>query len=185
MGRPKLLLPWGDGMLIDQVLRAWTESTVDRVVIVIRSDDTELLRACRAHSVDVLQPEVEPADMKASVKFALGFLQKCAQPSSKDRCFIAPADLPTLTSKLIDRLAAEPSEGAGIVVPKFGSRVGHPALMSWPVTSQVFSLSDDEGVDRIVERESKRFVAFPAADAVGDVDTPDEYDAALKNEPLA
>lgn len=182
MGQPKLLLPWGSGKLIDRVLEAWTSSRVDHVVVVIRRDDAELCRACERWPVNVVQPATEPPDMKASVQVGLRHLASQYRPADDDRCFIAPADLPALSSKLIDRLIQTDSDTSTIVVPQFGERQGHPALLPWKMTGEVFQLADDEGVDRLVARHSKAVVEFAAQEAVNDVDTPQEYRQALETE---
>ncbi len=185
MGQSKLLLPWPTddrpyGTLIDSVLSAWTSSCVTGVVVVVRADDEQLAAACRKWPVTLLQPETPPADMKASVQFAIQHMIDLYQPKATSRCFLAPADLPTLTHYIIDHLAATPYDRERIVVPAFGSRQGHPALLPWAMMSEVFTLSDDQGIDQIVKRHSTTIVSFPAADLVDDIDTPDEYEAALK-----
>ena len=185
MGRSKLMLPWPtpaqpDGLLIDSVLRAWTSSCVTRIVVVVRADDEPLAAACRRWPVTLLQPEKPPIDMKASVQLAVSFLNDVYQPGATSRCFVAPADLPALTHEIIDCLAATPFDSERIVVPSFGSRQGHPALLPWTMMSEVLTLADDQGIDQIVKRHDKTTISFPAANLVDDIDTPDEYEAALK-----
>jgi molybdenum cofactor cytidylyltransferase len=181
MGQPKLLLPWSHGKLIDQVLEAWTSSRVSHVVVVVRRDDPELCRACERWPVVVVRPEDPPGDMKASVQIGLRYLESQFQPTANDRCFIAPADLPTLTSKIIDRLIDTESDFSSIVVPQFGDRQGHPALVPWEITGEIFQLAEDEGVDRVVQRHKKTAVPFAPEDAINDVDTPEEYQRALQS----
>lgn len=181
MGQPKLLLPWGTGKLIDHVLEAWTSSRVNHVVVVLRSDDPELSRACARWSVGIVQPEDPPGDMKASIRIGLRYLETQFQPTANDRCFIAPADLPTLTSKTIDRLIDAESDSSNIIAPRFGDRWGHPALLPWEMTSEIFQLADNHGVDRVVQRHKKTAVQFAAEEAITDVDTPDEYQRALRD----
>ena len=180
MGQPKLLLPWRDARLIDHVLAAWTSSQVSRVVVVIRSDDVELSHACERWPVDTALAEDPPRDMKASIQIGLRHLESQYQPTTGDRCFIAPADLPTLSSKIIDRLIHEDSDSSTIVVPQFGDRQGHPTLLPWPMTEEIFHLGDDEGVDRLVARHKKLGVPFAAHEVIEDVDTPQQYREALR-----
>lgn len=175
MGTAKLLLPWGNGLLIDQVLQAWTGSRVSQIVVVVRKDDRELTAACRNHRVRVVHPEVDPRDMKESVQCGLRAIESVFRPGIRDRCFIAPADLPTLSSDIIDRLIATESDESTIVLPQFGAKPGHPALLPWPMTAEVFQLGEDEGVDRLVKRCDTRAVQFSDDRRVMDVDTPEEY----------
>jgi molybdenum cofactor cytidylyltransferase len=176
MGRPKLLLPWGDGLLIDQVLGAWTLSGVSDVIVVVRKDDSRLTEACRGRSARVVHPPTDPVDMKESVQNGLLAIEELCAPSPQDRCFIAPADLPTLTSEIVDRLIAAPSTPSRIVVPQFGDKQGHPALLPWPLTREIFDLGPRQGVDCVVKRHPKLAVPFDRKDLVMDVDTPDQYE---------
>ena len=181
MGQPKLLLPWRNGRLIDQVLEAWTSSQVNHVVVVVRCDDPELYRACERWPVKIVQPEDPPRDMKASIQIGLRHLKSQFQPTAGDRCFIAPADLPTLSSQLINRLMGADADSSTIIVPRFGDKQGHPALLPWEMTSEIFRLADDEGVDRVVARHQKIAIPFAAEQAINDVDTLEEYQAALRS----
>jgi molybdenum cofactor cytidylyltransferase len=42
MGRPKLLLPWGDTTVIGQIIRHWRGLDANQIAIVVRPNDTEL-----------------------------------------------------------------------------------------------------------------------------------------------
>ena len=54
----KLLLPWKNASVIDQVLLAWTESHADRVVVIVLKDDAQLQKACRRWpNADLVIPE--------------------------------------------------------------------------------------------------------------------------------
>ncbi len=196
MGQSKLLLPWGETTIIDQVLQAWTTSRVCKVVVVVRQDDLQLQAVCDRWPVSVVAVEPEPRDMKASIQIGLRYLIEHANPRDHDRCFIAPADLPTLSSQIIDALIIDAliidaqiiellssenpttaeSEAAKIVVPQFGDRPGHPALLPWPLTREIFALAEDEGINRIVDRCAKRFVPISAEQRVTDVDTLEQYE---------
>ena len=205
MGQPKLLLPFRDGTVLDAVLGAWTASRVDVVVAVVRADDCELQNACRRWPLEVVCPDEDPADMKASVLVGLRWIEVNCEPSAADACFVSPADLPRIESSVIDRLidtwldaerscdangkaATDRKAGVDIdanmsvgcdfgslVMPQFGDRVGHPALFPWPATRMIDELTKDEGIDRIVKRQPKRMVAFPAGKRFSDIDTPEDY----------
>ena len=94
MGQHKLLLPWKSGAIIDAVLGAWSDSCVDRIIVVMRQSDQALRDACGAWDADIVCPEVDPVDMKASIQAGLTFLQREYSPTAADRWMVAPADLP-------------------------------------------------------------------------------------------
>ncbi len=210
MGQHKLLLPWparqssirscspdsqaadtqssgrpAISTVIDQVLEAWTTSQVAETIVVIRRDDEALCDACRRWPVTIVHPHEATEDMKGSVCVGLQLLISRGTPLTGSRCFIAPADLPGLTSQVIDRLIAMQAEADKILIPRFGhslevSTAGHPALVPWELTAEIFSLGPQAGVDSLVKRHPQEFVLFPPELAVSDIDTPAEYQAALK-----
>lgn len=184
MGKPKLLLPWPSSdapgaRVIDRVLKTWTDSCVDKVVIVVRRDDTELRSACESWPVDVACPDSPPADMKASLLFGLQWIDRQYGAQRENWCFVAPADLPTLKTSVVNELADQRRPDTYLLVPKFGTHQGHPVLFRWKTLSEIKTLPDNEGLNVVVDQTPKRVIQFSAADDVTDVDTPHEYDQAL------
>lgn len=175
MGCPKLLLPWGDGLVIDRVLKAWTDSRVARVVIIVRRDDHPLRDACGRWPVTILQPPDDPPDMKASLRYGMQHLSEHESPAAGDGCFVSPADLPTLSSVVIDRLLEAYISHPGVTVPRFGTKSGHPPLLPWSICAEIDRLEADEGMDALIGRCGPRFVDFPATWATPDIDTPEDY----------
>ena len=192
MNRPKLLLPWPTksnphGLLIDAVLGAWTSSLVDTTVVVVKEEDDALLQACQRWPVQIVTAKHRPADMKSSIQIGIRWLQSANNPVSLDRLFIAPADIPNLNADLIDRLiqeCLEPSfstQLSSVLVPKFGNATGHPVSLPWQLAMEILALGKDEGVNSITRRHPKIEIIFPPHKRVDDIDTPQEYELALRN----
>jgi molybdenum cofactor cytidylyltransferase len=202
MGEPKLLLPWPLAIeanapsalsrpaqtglpiatrLIDSILHAWTSSRVIEVLMVIRRDDDELLRAIKDWNVSVVRPEIPSRDMKESIQHGLVHLQQ-RKLAPNDCCFIAPADLAGLTSSMINRLIDVEGDESTIVVPSYGGRPGHPSRLPWGLTNEIFRLGEDEGLNRMIERHCRLEIEFPAELRPRDLDTPAEYEVALQSE---
>jgi molybdenum cofactor cytidylyltransferase len=193
MGEPKLLLPVAGQPLIARTLAAWERSRVDRIVVVVRPGDQALADAVRdvskskvegrASKVEVVIPEVSPADMKASVQAALKHIEREHAPSEADAFVVAPADMPTLSTAIIDRLIerhrAVPAPS--IIVPTILEERGHPVLFSWTLAGEVFDLGANEGLNAIVDRYQPTVIACEDLVADGeypfaDVDTREEYE---------
>lgn len=182
MGQPKLLMPWPvagceDSTIIDSVLNAWTSSQVSKVVVVTRPNDIDLVDVCRRWSVEVVPAQSNPIDMKASLQIGLKFIEERLQPTRRDRVFIAPADIPTLSPHIVDRLVRTNSKDDTIVVPVFGARRGHPVRMPWRIAQKIHTLEPNEGPDRIVAKHPHYLVSFAENERPKDIDTPDDYRA--------
>ncbi len=176
MGRPKLLMPWGQGCVIDHVLQAWCESDVSKVLITVRADDELLLEQCRGHDVEVVILDPAPLDMKASVQGALEFVGEHECPCDEDVWMLAPADMPRLSTRLINHVlhAHEPASPA-IVAPEAGSRKGHPVLFPWKLAGRVHQLAVSEGIRELWNQHAGRTIAWEDGISLDDIDTPDDY----------
>jgi molybdenum cofactor cytidylyltransferase len=195
MNRSKLLLSWpgiGDAIstLLDHVLQAWTSSGVHRTIVVIRADaESAVKRICDAHRVDTVMAD-DPVDMKASCLLGLKHLSLHYSPTPHDRFFVCPADIPGITTGLIDRLISEaerhdamrdPDPGDRVILPTYQARRGHPVLFPWSMAGELALLSSDQGVNALVDRAAVVEVEFSASpEKMADIDTPEEYAAAAR-----
>lgn len=176
MGTSKLLLPWGKSTVIEHVLAAWRASRVVHTVVVVPSHEGALVALCRRAGAEVVEAATQPPDMKASVLLGLNYVTNRYGPEAGDVWLIAPADIPGLTSAIIDRLlASHRPEDPRIIVPAHGQRRSHPALLPWPLAAEVSGLSNDRGVDELFTRYPILRLEVQAADIPNDLDTPDDY----------
>jgi molybdenum cofactor cytidylyltransferase len=182
MGQPKLLLPWGAATVIEHVLATWRASRVEQVVVVLHHDDRLLAEVCAAGGAIVAAPVPPPAQMKDSVRHGLEVLADKFDPHADDAWLVAPADMPDLSTVVIDRLIEAHAAGLAarppvppIRAPRYGAKPGHPVLFPWPLAAEVARLGDAEGLDVLVARRGVEHVDFPAAARPEDFDTPDDY----------
>lgn len=181
MGQPKLLMPWqlpsGEvTTVIDCVLRTWTSSLAQRIVVVVSPDDEKLKTACQCWPVDVVLPSGETADMKASVQLGMQHVLETYQPQRSDWCFLAPADLPTLATEVIDTMIQSEKDPRSVTVPVYADKVSHPVLFPWLTMQEINHLSSEQGIDQIVARSHTTRIVFPLAMRPRDIDTPEEYE---------
>jgi molybdenum cofactor cytidylyltransferase len=176
MGQSKLLLPWRGKMIIDHVLDTWRASRVDQVVVVVRAGDQALVEAVRRHNVDTVLADRAPDEMKDSVALGLEFARKNYTPGPYDVWLLAPADMPRLSSAVIDTLLAEHDpNNPQILVPHARNKKGHPVLFPWSLAGEVAKLAADEGINVLRERFAWRAVEVADYSAFDDLDTPEEY----------
>src|SRR6186713_119297 len=107
MGRPKLLLDVAGQPLVRHVLDAWRAGGVEKIVVVMRRDDAALAEVVRAAGANVVQPAVDPPDMKTSIRHGLAFVGEQFQPQASDMWLVAPADMPGLSPAIIRHLIAQ------------------------------------------------------------------------------
>jgi molybdenum cofactor cytidylyltransferase len=177
MGQPKLLMPWGTGLVIDHVLGVWQASQVDAIVVIARADDAELLSVLEGFDVHVVRPPCAPPEMKHSVQYGLEYLGHEFAPRDTDRWLLSPADTPMISTALIDAVlnAAGRDRQSRIVIPACDGRRGHPVAFPWTTAAQVFALRADQGVNAIVRRHAVLELPVDDAGILQDLDTPEQY----------
>lgn len=193
MGQDKLLLPWGDRLVVEATLAAWTASQVDHTVITVRSDQPALSEVCRRAGAIVAPAATPPADMKASVLIALDLIERQFAPEPCDAWLTAPADIPLLSTEAIDALISvhrrkiDRRQPAAILTPLLHGRRGHPVLFPWSMVHEARSLPEDSGLNHLAARWGSEAIdvseLVSSTQAFADIDTPQEYDALRPDRP--
>jgi molybdenum cofactor cytidylyltransferase len=180
MGRPKLLLEWRGKTLLEHAFQAWRNSRVSATLVVVRPDDRELAKLVLSLGGHLVVPPLPPPDMRASVAFAVGEIRRALQPAAHDAWLVAPADMPLLSTAVIDRLIDEHDASPNCaLVPVHGNRRGHPVLFPWHWTPRLRHLEPGEGLNALLSEGLVRNVDCQDLgsqdDPFVDIDTPDDF----------
>jgi molybdenum cofactor cytidylyltransferase len=175
MGRPKLLAQWRGQPLIAATIRAWQNSQVDVVVMVVEANNVELIEVSQRLGAELVVPAMPPAEMKDSVRIALAHVQAQFAPTAADVWLLAPADMPELSPavalRLLDAAAQHPGQ---IIVPMHDGRRGHPVLFPWSLAAEVATLAAHEGVNALLHRHPCVTLDCGPACLAADIDSPDD-----------
>jgi molybdenum cofactor cytidylyltransferase len=177
MGRPKLLLPYGDGTIIETVVRNVVSSRADRAVIVLGGNRREIEGKIRAFGMKRVINRRYKEGMFSSVRRGLSAL-----PASARAAVFILADQPDVPSSVIDLLIeAYRREKKGIVLPVYRKKRGHPLLLDLKYRREIESLSPDIGLRGLL-REHWDDILEVRVSSPGvhkDIDDPDDYRRAL------
>lgn len=182
MGQPKLLLPFRGTTVIGQMLSALVHPQIAARCIVVRHNDQNLKDQAAHHGAWVVQPEIDPPDMRTSVEYALKQIVQRFQPDPYDGWLLIPADHPLLSSVLLqEMITVWERDQPQILVPTFQGRRGHPVLFRWSMVAQIASIPADRGLNWLLERYADQVVEWPCgcADVTQDLDTPEDYQRLL------
>ena len=179
MGTNKLLLPYRGTTVIEHVLSQWTASRVDYTLVVLNHEDQRMIDIGHSKDVICVVPETVPIEMKHSVGAALAWIQQNKSPRPNDAWLLAPADLPGLSTAVIDSVIESYDPGAPtIIVPRHRRRRGHPAMFPWSYSVEVDNLAGHQGVNSLLERHDVYEVPTDDSEMLHDMDTPDDYQRA-------
>lgn len=172
-GEPKLLLPFGGSTVLGCVLDAVAASPVDGVFVVLGAWREKIEPVVRSYPFSlVLNPDFDRG-MLSSVQAGLRAL-----PPGEGAVFIVPGDHPRITPGVFARLLQVRNESrAGLVVPVFGERGGHPLLVDLRFRAEIDHLDPDVGLRGLLalHPESVCRVPIPEEGILLDLDTPSDY----------
>jgi molybdenum cofactor cytidylyltransferase len=173
MGRPKQLLPYGDGTtVLGSVIGAALASRLERVILVLGAHGAEVLAAVDTEAVEVLHnPEPERGNLSS--------LLVATAESGASPVLLLMGDMPGVESTVIDaHIDAWAESPAWMRITEYADGRGHPFVLS---RDFVAGLSDLEG-----PKPLWALTRTPAAEALPyagpmpvDVDTPEDYGEAL------
>ncbi len=179
MGREKVLLPFGGSTSLETILRTLASEGVGDVAVVLRPDLEEAAARAREAGARVLFNPDPDGDMAESIRIGLTGIS-----ASAEAIFIWPADHPAVDRATVAALSAAGGE-AGIWIPTWRNRRGHPALLGRAHVPAVFALPPGEGLRELwhARGEGVRELAVPDPGVIANIDTPEQYEAALRDFP--
>ena len=184
MGRPKLSLPLGDRTILECVLDALRAGGIESTLVVIGPHVPELIPLATNAGALICPLAEETPDMRATIERGLLWLEQHFAPQPDDAFLLVPADHPTLDTAVIRQLrqAQCDQRAKSIFVPTIDGHRGHPTLIGWRHVSGIRAHPVGEGLNgylRTCANETYE-MAVTSADVLGDLDTPEEYEALLR-----
>jgi molybdenum cofactor cytidylyltransferase len=178
MGRLKQVLPWGDGTVIEAVMRALLASPVDEVVVVLGHEAAAVWQALAPVSADPRLRSVR------NERYAEGMLTsvQAGLPLLSPDCsafLMVLGDQPGLSPAVIARLVDAFRRGEGrILLPTHGGRRGHPVLFSLEFRDRIGRLDAGVGLRQLVWDQAADVRELPVEDAsvLIDLDSPADYE---------
>ena len=172
MGAFKPLLPFGNKTVIECCIDSLREGGVETIVVVLghRADD---LRSKLTGVRFAVNPDPE-SEMGASIAAGVRELPDDAQAT-----LIALADHPAVPAAVVSTIVEEWVQGAGIVIPTWQGRGGHPVLVDRRFRNELLNLPASGGLRALFEshQQAVRRVPVDSPFIARDMDTWDDYRA--------
>jgi molybdenum cofactor cytidylyltransferase len=180
MGRPKPLLPLGTAPMVTRVVETLFAAGGVAPVVVVTGHERRRVEAALSHlPVEfVHNPDYERGEMLSSVRAGVRTVLGRA-----DAVVLALADQPAVTPEIVRSLADAWRESAApLVAPLHDGRHGHPIVIAAELFPELLELGLRDTLKSLVRRHESRRLEVPTADAavLADVDTPEQYEAALQ-----
>jgi molybdenum cofactor cytidylyltransferase len=174
LGRPKQLLPFGEGTLLDAVLSTARSYPFDQRIVALGGSASEIRAAVELAGFDVVVNESFGEGCSSSIAAALSVVDpEC------DVLVLMLGDQPGVTREAVRALLAGRGP-APIAVCAYSDGRGHPFAFDRSVFGELADLHGDKAVWRLLEQRARDVVEVPVEGPVPrDVDTWKDYDAVL------
>jgi molybdenum cofactor cytidylyltransferase len=184
MGTPKLLLPFGESTVFEQVLSCVRSAGIVDVLVVVAPDAEELADLAASAGAHVLRLAADTPDMRTTCLHGLAWIEAHLHPQQQDGWLLLPADHPTVRPDVVRALLAGAGETTGktIIVPTYAGRRGHPTLLRWSHVVAIRALPSDQGLNVFIRAYSTETLElpWPRDEILHDLDTPEDYQALIK-----
>jgi len=172
LGRPKQLLPYGDGTLLDHVLGTARACRFDQLICVLGGSSEDVRATVDLRGADVVVNREFGTGCSSSIATALSTVDPRI-----DVLVLMLGDQPGVRPETVAALLAGRGD-APLAACRYESGRGHPLAFARSTFGDLATLHGDKGVWRLMDRSDVVEVVVPGA-IPRDVDTWADYEAVL------
>ena len=167
MGKWKMMMPWGEGTILDSAL-ASALAFCDRVVLVTGFRGDELAACYRDHpGVEVVFNPQYHDGMFSSIQCGVNHLRA-------SRFFLALGDMPEVTPGVYRKLWAS-ADTESCIIPAYERGKGHPVLLPQRAASLIRHAPEGATLRDVIGQMTVRVIPVTNQGIHWDVDTPQQY----------
>lgn len=175
MGRPKLVLPWGDRTVIEQVVKTLNQAGVDDILLVTGSSRELIEEALARYRVSFTYNE------KYETHEMLTSLQTGINASYPELCalLVVLGDQPAIQTYVVESIVEKYyQQPAKLIIPSYQMRRGHPWLIDKCLWGELLALPAENTLRDFLAAHSHdiTYVSVDTPTILSDMDTPDDYD---------
>lgn len=179
LGRPKQLLPYGRGVLLDAVLSTARDCGFDQTVLALGGAAGEVQRTVDTSGCEIVINPDFGEGCSSSIAAGIGVLHP-----DTDAVVLLLGDQPGVLAVNARAVLALLSTGEasgghdtpGIAVCRYDDGVGHPMAFTRRMLPELAALHGDKAVWKLLEQREGDVVELPVPGPVPlDVDTEDDY----------
>ncbi len=178
MGRPKLLLPWGETTVLGQVITTFAAAGVEDLLVVTGAEHDQIEGMVADLSPElpvrtVYNPAFAGGEMLSSIQVGLSALDSRAQAA-----LIGLGDQPQVLEETVRSICnAFVQTKSQLVIPSFLNRRGHPWLAARPLWPGILALPSSTTAKQFLNTFTGHMEYVPADRSIlQDLDTPADYD---------
>ena len=174
LGRPKQLLPYRDGTLLDHVLETARSCHFDQTLCVLGGGVDDVRAGVDLSGVEVVENRQFGEGCSSSIAAAV----RAIDPQA-DVLVLMLGDQPGVTAQAVAALI-DGRGNAPLAACEYDDGRGHPLAFARDMFGDLSNLHGDKGVWKLMDRYADEVAGVPVAGPVPrDVDTWEDYEAVL------
>jgi len=174
MGRPKMVLHWGGGTVIEQVIRVLIDSGASSIVVVTGGAHDQVVDALQGFPVTfVFNRQFEETEMLQSLQLGLSALPEDVQAS-----LVVLGDQPQISINVVREVIQRFVEAhKQLVVPSYQMHRGHPWLAARAYWEEIIRMGRDESLRDFLAGHAQEidYLVVDTPSILSDLDTPEDY----------
>jgi len=175
MGRPKMVLPWGDTTVINQVVSTLIQAKLTEIIVITGGNHEEIEGELSGQPVNcVYNADFDQGEMLSSVQLGLKSLN-----AESEAALIVLGDQPQIEAHVVDAiLHTYKFKHEKIIIPSYMMHRGHPWLLDRALWQGVIDLSQPDSLRDFLNQNAE-FIYYLVVDTVSvmhDIDTPTDYE---------
>ncbi|MEP7136967.1 MAG: nucleotidyltransferase family protein [Chloroflexota bacterium] len=187
MGKPKMLLPWGDITIIEHVISVFANAGIEDILVVtggVREQVEAVIRECQnKYPVrSAYNDKHIEGDMLSSIQCGLRNLTE----ERIGAAMIGLGDQPQIQERSV-RLLCEAywQTQSPLVVPSFQMRRGHPWLVARTLWNELIEINSTQTPRDFLNAHANdiQYVEMDTPSILADLDTPEDYRTARPQNP--
>ncbi|MBT2555605.1 NTP transferase domain-containing protein [Arthrobacter sp. ISL-5] len=170
LGRPKQLLPYGDGVLLDAVLTTARGCGFSQIVLALGGSGDEVRRSVDTSGCDVVDNPGYEGGCSSSIAAAIPALHP-----GTDVVVLLLGDQPGVRPETVQRLLSGRG-GAALAVCHYEDGIGHPFAFARTMLTALSRLHGDKAVWKLLEQRAAEVAEVAVEGRIPpDVDTEADY----------
>lgn len=182
MGVSKMLLPWKETTVIESVIQLAVSAQLSPIIAITGAflvPIREQLKKFQGLVEEVNNSLFAQQEMFYSLKLGLQHLQgRC------DAAMIFLGDQPQIPQKVVSQIVDRfQGSQAGILLPSYRMRRGHPILIHERYFAEILSMPDSGNLKDFLVKHSDSidYLVVDTGEVLEDIDSPDDYVRIKKN----
>ncbi|MEN6621710.1 MAG: nucleotidyltransferase family protein [Smithella sp.] len=180
MGKFKPLLPFGPDNFLSRIISLYRSVDIEDILVVLGHEADRVIPVLDELEANWIMNENYDRGMFSSIQTGVCHLKKNKQSRA---FFIHPADIPFVHPDTIKSLIAAFNTGKiDVCRPCYNGRYGHPPLICNTLHNEISQFNGEGGLRALLARYTETSWDVYCSDPgiLLDIDTPEDYERALK-----